>query len=172
VGVKEGADAVVSGGLGRRVGQVKVGDVLGELPLRTERPVDLVGRNVDELEGVTTPGVETSQVRPRRLEQDGGTQDARFEEGLRAADRAADMGLGREVDDGRRPIFGELPRDLLSIHDFPAHEVMHRVVPDRHHGANVSGVRQLVEVEDAVGSGLDQLADEAADEAGPTGDED
>ena len=101
------AHQVVGAGLGRGVGRVgRVGRRLRERPGRAERAVDLVGRDVQEAEAVRRV---LAQVEPRGLEQLEGARHVRAHERPRVVDRAVDVGLGGEVDDGRGAVLARRP---------------------------------------------------------------
>ena len=103
VGVVPGAHQVVARGLRGGVGRVRrIRGRLGEESLRAERAVHLVGGDVLEDERrVLPPPAE------RGLEERRGAEDVGAHELPGAVDRAVDVALGGEVEDGVGPEFAE-----------------------------------------------------------------
>ena len=108
--------------------------VLGGRDAGGDVAVDLVGRDLDE------PGA----VLARPLEQHVRPEDVGLDELGRAEDRAVDVRLGGEVDDGVAARAG--PRDRLGVADVALDEPQSQPVEVR----RVAGVRQLVEHDDLV----------------------
>ena len=160
VGVDEGADEKVAAGLRGRVGRGGLDRRgLGEGPL-LDRAVDLVGRDLQVADARVARGVEQHE----------GAEDVGGDELARGLDRAVDVRLGGEVDDGvaaldRAPdgvAVGDVALDQLEAIGRQALEVL---APAR--------VGELVEHPDRVlREALEAIVDEArADEAGAAGDE-
>ena len=174
VRVVGGAHQVVGGGLRRGVGAVRrVGRRLAKRRVvGPERAVDLVGRDVQEAEGGAARGVEPLQVRARRVEQRLGAEDVRAQERRRVVDRAVDVGLGGEVDEGRRAVLGEQARHQRRVADVAADELVAGVAGEAGQVLRVSGVGQRVEIDDArPAPGARQPDERRADEARAAGDD-
>ena len=80
----------------------------------TEIAVDLVSGNVVETVGAIAAVPEQPSA-PSRLEQGKGSPHVGLDEGLRAEDRAIDVGLGGEVDDRVDVVIAEYAMDELTI---------------------------------------------------------
>ncbi len=164
-----GPDQVVGRRLRRGVGGVRgVGCLLVEEAGRSEAPVDLVGRDVEEPEARPRLVAERGDVRPGRLEQLERADDVRLDERPRPLDRAVDVALGGEVQDGRRGVLPEHPADRLPVRDVAQDEGEAGVVRHVGEALEAARVRQLVEHYDAVRRRPEGVTDEVrADEAGP-----
>src|SRR5699024_8988962 len=101
VGVLEGADEVVGGGVGGGGGRVGgVGGGFGEQAFVAERAVDRVGGHVQEAEGVLAVAGQLAPVVACALQQRQGADHVGLDEGGRAVDGAVDVAFGGEVEDG------------------------------------------------------------------------
>src|SRR6185503_1319257 len=129
--------------------------VLERTPPCLEIAVDLVRRHLD------VPRV----VRASPLEQRHRAEHVRVDELLRPEDRAVDVRLRGEIDDGLAGLPGAL--DGLRVGDVADDEID----PGPLQIGGIAGVRELVEDDDVVAA-RDQPSDEVrADEAGAAGDE-
>ena len=160
-------DEQLAGRLGRRVRRARrERRVLAGVAL-VDRAVDLVGRDLQEARPVGG--------RAARLEQDVDADHASRQERLGVEDRAVDVRLGGEVDDGVGVRHERL--DHRRVGDVAAHERESRrhlrVVADRREVRLVAGVGQLVEDGDprAVTAAEHVPHVARADEPGAAGDE-
>ena len=127
-----------------------------------DRPVDLVGADVQEARDLQLL---------HRLEQREHAEDVGPEKRVGLHQRAVDVRFGGEVDDGVDP-----PDDVahdLRVADVALHERVPRIVGEVGQVRRVPGVRQLVEIDDAVGGvRREDVADEVgADESASAGDQ-
>ena len=169
-----GAHEVVGGGLRGGVGAVRgVRRALAEgRVVGAEGAEDLVGRDVEEPEGVALRLREPLQVAVRRLEQRVRAEDVGAQERRRVVDGAVDVALRREVDDRRGAVLGEEPRDEVAVADVAADEEVVGVVLEVGQVVEVARVREQVEVHDARQVALARQAHEVgADEPGAAGDQ-
>ena len=121
---------VVRGGLAGAVGAVgRVAVALGEgRRARLERPVDLVGRDVEEAEVATPRLWQPNPVGPHGLEEALSAQHVGLQEGLRSLDGAVDVALGRKIEDGAGPVAREQLRHEPRVRNVSAHERVTGVV--------------------------------------------
>ena len=141
-------------------------------PGRPERAVHLVGGHVDEAKRRRVLGREAGEVRAAGLEQLEGADDVRVHEVRRTGNRPIDVRFGREVDDRRDLEIAQQPADEAPIGDVAAGEDVTGVVVEAREAVGVTGVRELVEVDDAAVAAPQRRGDEIrSDETGPTGDE-
>jgi len=165
-----GPHEVVRPRLARRVGAVGlVPMVLGEgRCIGGQRPVDLVGGDMQESEGRPLRPVQARPVAPRCLQEPEGPHHIRLDEGLGPMDRAVHMGLGREVHDRPRAVLGEQPGHQRRVPDIPLREGVPRVPIERGQIPAVPGIRQQVEGHDRFAGLGEPVQDEvAADESRP-----
>ncbi|MNH38575.1 hypothetical protein D3C79_996350 [compost metagenome] len=96
------AHQVVTGSLAsgvRAVWLVRVG--FGERRgVGSQRAIHFVGRNVQKAQCTTRQLIQAAPVSAHGLQQVEGADHVGFNKGLRAVDRAVDVGLGGKVDDG------------------------------------------------------------------------
>jgi hypothetical protein len=138
-----------------------------------ERPVHLVGRDVQEPERLALARGQRGDVRAHRLEQLERADDVGLDERVGAVDRAVDVRLGREVHDRARLVLAKQAHDRRAVADVAAHERVARVAAQRREVAEVARVGELVEVQHRLAGRGDPVEDEVgADEAGAAGDED
>ena len=169
-----GAHEVVRGGLGRRVRRVRrVGRLLREEAGRSERAVDLVRRDMQEPERGALRRRKSGGERARGLEEDVRARHVRVDERAGAVDRAVDVRLGGEVQDGARPVRLEDRPHRGRVGDVGLDEDEAGVALAFGKAGAVAGVGQLVHDDDAGRGLLERVADEVrADETGAAGDED
>ena len=172
VGVVEGADQVVGGGLGGRVrgiGRVRRG--LGEQPGFAQAAVDLVGGHVQEAERVPGRAFQPLPVVAHRLQQGQGADHVGLHEGRRAVDRTVHVAFGGEIHHSIGAMFGQQPRHQGAVADIAMHEHMLRVALQRGQGVAVAGIGQRVEVDHALAARHGLQHEIASDEAGAAGHE-
>ena len=125
-----------------------------------------------ETERVARRRFETTDERPRRLEQHEGADDVGVDERPRAVNRSIDVRLRREVEHRGRPVFREDPGHRLDVRDVGLHEGDPRTPERRLQIAQAAGVGQLVENDETIGGMVEGVLDKVgADEAGSSGDE-
>ena len=163
VGIVEGTDEVVAGGLARRIRAVRIVlCLLGEeAAVQLQRSVDLIGRDVVEALALVALGA----CRPDllgRLQQAQRAEDIGAGEGEGIADAAIHVTLGRE----------EATHGLV-VADVGLDEGEVRCLCHVSYGLEVARVGELVEADDViVGVALGHQAhDVPPDEARPPGDE-
>ena len=175
VGVVPGSDQVVARRLARRIRAVRlvgVGFAKGRIVLG-EAAVDLVGRDVQEAERLLLVRRQLRPVRARRFEQVERSLHIGADELGRTVDAAVDVALGREMDDGARPMGREKAVEQRPVADVAADEHMALVAVERRQVLGVAGVGEGVEVEHRLVADRQPIEDEVrADEAGAAGDED
>ncbi len=87
-------------------------------------------------------------------------------------DRAVDVALGREIDDGARAVQRQERIDLRAVADVAMDEHVPGVATKRGKAAQIAGVGELVEVDEALAGSLQPVEHEVgADESGAAGDE-
>ncbi len=163
------ADKVVGGSLAGGIGAVgPVLVALGEGGIaRPQGAEDLVGRHVPESEGSLPFCREPGPERSHRLQEPERADDVRVDEVGRAVDRAVDVALGSEVDDGPDTVVGQQPLDECSIGDVAARERVPRILHEGVEIADVAGVGELVEIDHALLRGGEPVEHEVgADESG------
>ena len=143
----------------RRPGLERVGL---ERRAHLDRAVDLVGADVEHALDLEVAG---------RVQHHVGAQAVRADELVGPGDRAVDVALGREVDDGVVARHGGHGR--LAVADVALHEREPRVAVEVGDGRAVPGVGEEVVHGDRVVGGAQHVAHVVrADEAGAAGDED
>ena len=177
-----GAVGVVFRGLDEELGAVCLvvlrGRRRGEGRLHTpgmgqlEGPVHLVGRDVVEHLALISLR-QRLPVFPGGLQQRQRPQHVGAREGERVLYRAVHVALGREVDDAVYPVSSDDLAHHVEVGDVATDERVVRPVLDVPEVGQVTGIRELVEVDDVVvGMAVDeQPHDMAADESGSAGDE-
>ena len=109
VGVVVGANQMVAGSLARRIRAIRfvtVGFGEGRVVL-AERPVNFIGGNVQEAEGLPGVALQTTPVGTDCFQQTEGADDVGLDEVFRAVDAAVDVALGRKIDDSARLVLSE-----------------------------------------------------------------
>ncbi|MCY1178869.1 hypothetical protein D9M73_192420 [compost metagenome] len=96
------------------------------------------------------------------FQQAEGADDVGFDEVFRAVDRAIDVGLGGEVDDGAWLVLLEQTCDQLSVADVAVHEDVALVALQAAQGLQVACVGEFVEVD----HGLVRAGQPVQDEVG------
>ena len=173
VRVMERAHEMIGRGLRRRVRGVRlVRRFLGEAPDRAERAVHLVGGDVQEAERILPIERQRAPVCERGFEQRQRADDVRLHELGRTVDRTVDVRLGREVHDRVRLMLAKEPLDERAVADVAVREDVVAVVAHGSQRVKIAGVRQLVEIDDALAAPGERIEHEVrADEAGAAGDE-
>lgn len=116
---------------------------------------------------------ERAPIRARRLQQGVGAYYIGVHEGRGAVDGTVDMGLGGEVHDGVGPVGLEYAADLHRVADIDLLEMVTGRIRNVGQGFEITGVGQLVEIDDLGLGALYILAyDGRADEAGTASDDD
>ena len=145
-GAAPGPGEVVRGRLARRVGRVRpVRRRLGEDSRGPERSVDLVGRYVQEAEGLPRRRRQAPPVFGGRLEQRHRALDVGGHEVHGAVDRTVDVGLGREVDHRVGPRVAEDAAHRLRVPDVGAPQIVVRGLQGRAERFDAAGVGERVE---------------------------
>jgi len=121
-----GAHQVIGRGLARRVRRIGLkrmglgkGRVIG-----TEGAVDLVGRDVQEAKSRLARILQRAPVLERAGQQVVRADDVGVDERLRPEDRAIDVRLGGEINDGRDAVLTQEPRDQRPVADVALDEQM------------------------------------------------
>ena len=84
--------------------------------------------------------------------------------------RAIDVALGCEIDDGPRPVKAQQMQHQVSITDVAADEYVSRIALERGEIAEIAGVGQLVEVDDRLVAAVEPVENEiGTDEPGTSG---
>jgi hypothetical protein len=168
VGLSPGADQVIGGRLGGRIGAAGiVGRGLAELARGTQGAEDLVGRDVVEAEALRL--ALPQPVAPRRLQQIEGAHDIRLNEIPRPVDRAVDVAFGREVHHRVGPVRREDPLERLPVADVGMLEGVERRARDLRQIVEAGGVGEGVEVDDRMAAADREPHNGRADEAGAAG---
>jgi hypothetical protein len=139
--------------------------------VRAEAAEDLVGRDVDEAKARRALGRQARPIAADRFEQAIAADDIGVDERGRVEDRAVDVRLGREMDDRLGLVEVEQARDQLMVTDVAVDEGVRGVVGDGGEIAEIAGVGQRVEIDDARAARDLGEHEVRADEAGAAGDE-
>ena len=174
VGPVPGLGEMVGGRLGRGIGRAGVvGGGLGEVAVRPQRSVHLVGRDVHHAEGLGRVRLEPGEIGARRLEQGERPDDIGVEEDVRARNRPVHVALRREVDDPVRPMLGEDPGHGPGVADVHLFEAVQGTVCNRGQRLQIGRVGELVDHDGLVSEIQHEVAaNRRPDEAGPAGDQD
>jgi hypothetical protein len=168
IGLPPGADEVVRGRLGGRIGRARVvGRRLGEPPLGPQRAEHLVGRDVVQPEPLGPPLAQPEG--PRGLQEVEGADHVGLHEGRGAVDGAVHVALGGQVHHRTRPMLGQGAVERRPIQQVRPHEAVERGVRDRRHVGEVPGIGQRVEVDDLVPPRHGEPHDRRPDEPRPAG---
>lgn len=101
-----------------------------------------------------------------RLEQREAAVDVGGDEWRRSGDRAVDVGLGGEVEQGARLVARQQAGHQVGIADVAVHEQVARIAGQRGQVVQVAGVGELVEVDDRLVAAGQPVENEiGADEA-------
>ncbi len=163
-----GPHQVVGGGLAGAVGAVGLVAVgLGEgRRARLERPVDLVGRDVEEAEVAPPRLGQITPVGTHRLEEALRAQYVGLHEGLGSLDGAVDVALGRKIEDGAGPVARKQLRHEPRVRYVAARERVARVPLYSGQAVEVAGIGQRVEAHYSLPAPAEPLEHEiGADEA-------
>ncbi len=155
VGVLVGAHQVIAAGLGGRVGTVGlIGMGFGKGRIGgAERSVDFVGGDVEEAEAGLGLRGQGAVVGQRLMQQAEGSDDVGEDELFGAGDGAVDVALGGKVYQGIGLVGPQQRLDEGGVFDAALHEDVSGVILDRGKIAEIAGVGELVEVDDAVAGG-------------------
>lgn len=141
-----GPHQVVGGGLAGAVGTVGLVTVgLSECRrARLERPIDLVGRDVEEAEVAPPRLRQTTPVGPHGFEEALRAQHVGLHEGLGALNGAVDVALGRKIEDGAGPVAREQLRHELRVRNVSAREHVTWVALEGREAVEVAGISERV----------------------------
>ncbi|KAG9613234.1 hypothetical protein KCV01_g1332, partial [Aureobasidium melanogenum] len=170
VGMVERPYEVVRRRLGRRIG--RIGGVrrrFGKPAFGAERSVDLVRGYVQEPEGGRFRGVQGAPVVSRCLEQAQRTRDVRLHEGGRSVDGPIDVRLGGEVHDGMGAVGRQKIPYEAPVADVAMDEQVTVIALEGGQCPQVAGIRQFVQVDDAMTGGDRPVDKVSADESGSAG---
>src|SRR5258708_7757180 len=170
-----GADQMIRSRLGRgvrAVGLVRGGLAEGRV-VGAERPVDFVGRDVEEPERGAIGFWKCQPVGSCFLKQAECAVDVGADEIIGAVDGAVNMAFGGEMNDGTRLFAPQQVAQEITIDDIALLEAIAWVGLDGAQIVEIAGVCQLVEIQDTRRFGGNPLENEVrAYEARATGDED
>ena len=163
VGARVGADEMVGGRFGGRIGGIgAVGRVFVESAALSERAVDLIGGDMVEMDVGKFPD---------GLEEREGPLDIRFDKREGRSDASIDVRLCGEMDDRVDLFFKELFDEGL-IADISLDEPIPGMLVESGQILKVGRIGEKIEVEDAAaeGRGAKEMADEGrSDESRPAG---
>src|ERR1700687_5746747 len=127
---------------------------------RLERAVDLVGRDMHEAKLRALISCQRRPVSAHRVVQSKRANDIGGDEISGPVNRAIDMALRYEVDDGARPVCAEQMQDQITVTDVAAHEYMARISFKRREIAEIAGVSQLVKIDDRLVDAVEPVENE------------
>ena len=160
-------------GLARRIG--RVGGVRGcfvEEPLGPEGAIDLVGRNVEETEGLLFRLVKLCKEMAGNLEELEGTNDIGADELPRAVDRAIDMAFGGKIHHRRRLGLLKELADIVAFSNISLDKTVTGALSNIGQALETTSIGQLIENNDLRLGMVEDVANEVGtDEAGPSGDD-
>src|SRR6266516_2609832 len=158
------ANQVIAGRFARRVWRVRlVGTGLGKGRIRGgQRAVDLISRDVHETKVLLAIARQLRPISANRLEQIERAHDIGLDEIAGTMNRPIHVRFRGEVDDRARVVLREHPAYQLAIADVALYEHMAGIVLQRSQVRQVTGVGELVEIDDMLvrlsEPGMDKIA--------------